>query len=155
MKVMTFDPGKLSVGWATADENGIVRCGLVSDKTQPGLLRKLRDMQLDKATRGIKVFIEVPQIYRERDWRGDPNDLVDETITVGALAAFTLDAEQEFKRPHDWKGNVPKSIHNRRVKSRLTLAEAGVLANCGVIPSLAHNVVDAIGMCLWSLGRLS
>jgi hypothetical protein len=152
---MAFDPGKLSVGWATADEQGIARCGLVSDKTQSGLLRKLRDMQLPISTRGIKVFIEVPQIYRERHWRGDPNDLIDETITVGALAAFTLDAEQEFKRPHDWKGNVPKIIHNRRVKTRLTLAEAEVLANCGVIPSLSHNVVDACGMVLFCLGRLN
>jgi len=155
MRVMAFDPGKLAVGWATADEKGIMRCGLVSDKTQPGLLRKLRDMQLGVATQGIRVVIEVPQVYRERNWRGDPNDLIDETIVVGALAVLTLDADQKLTRPHGWKGNVPKDIHNRRVKERMTLAEQSVLEECGVKASLAHNVVDAIGMCLWSLGRLS
>ena len=155
MRVMAFDPGKLSVGWATADEHGLARCGLVSDKTQPGLLLKLRSMQLDVATRGIRVVIEVPQVYRERHWRGDPNDLIDETITVGALVGWTLDAEQVLTRPHGWKGNVPKDVHNRRVRERLTMVEAGVLAGCGVKSSLAHNVVDAVGMTLWSLGRLS
>lgn len=154
MKVMAFDPGKLAVGWATADEQGVVRCGLVHDKTQTGLLRKLRDMNLDGATQGIPVVIEVPQIYREKHWRGDPNDLIDETIVVGALVLSTLDAEQRLVRPHTWKGNVPKKIHNRRVRERLSMAEAAVLETCGVAPSLAHNVLDAIGMCLWQLGRL-
>lgn len=151
---MAFDPGKLSVGWATADDEGLRRCGLVADKTQGNLLRKLCDMRLDIATRGIRVVIEVPQVYRERQWRGDPNDLIDETITVGALAAFTLDADQLFVRPHAWKGNVPKAIHNKHVKNRLTLAEASVLERCGASASLVHNVVDAIGMCLWQLGRM-
>ena len=155
MRVMTFDPGKLSVGWATADETGIMRCGLVHDATQLGLLRKLRDMQLSTATKGIKVIIEKPQIYRERKWKGDPNDLIDETITVGALATLTLESDQRIVKPHDWKGNVPKDIHNRRVKKRLTPVEMTTLKKCGVAPSLAHNVVDACGMCLWSLGRLS
>jgi hypothetical protein len=111
-------------------------------------------MRLDQGTGGIKVIIEVPQIYRERNWRGDPNDLIDETITVGALVMSTLDAEQLLVRPHAWKGNVPKEIHNRRVRERLTDVEWHTVLDCGCPASLRHNVIDATGMCLWQLGRL-
>ena len=153
-EVMAFDPGKLSVGWATHDDTGLVRCGLVRDETQTGLLRKLRDMRLDLSTKGIKVIIEVPQVYRERNWRGDPNDLIDETITVGALVAYTLDSNQVLTRPHGWKGNVPKDVHNRRIRARLTFEETEVVRACGAPSSLLHNVIDACGMCLHSAGRL-
>jgi hypothetical protein len=146
MSVMAFDPGKRLVGWATADERGLVRCGLVHDETQTGLLKKLRGMCLETATRGIRVVIEVPQVYRERHWRGDPNDLIDETITVGALVAFTLDADQRLVRPHAWKGGVPKDVHNRRILMAMTPDETEVLEHCGVCSRLRHNVIDAIGL---------
>lgn len=55
--------------------------------------------------------------------------------------------------PVQWKGSVPKEIHNARVLARLSDAELRAIPK--LPKSKLHNVIDAIGLGLWALGRMT
>ena len=87
--------------------------------------------------------------------KGDPNDLIDVAITVGQVAQVTNWCPLvEFVYPHRWKGSVDKPIMIERILSRLTYKERDLIDKCGVKRSKIHNVIDGVGIGLWSLGRL-
>ncbi len=98
--------------------------------------------------------IEKPQIYRQRMWKGDPNDNVDVAIAAG-VAAATLSrcGPVSFAAPRAWKGQREKRIDNAYTLRLLGPDEAEVLAGHKVRGSKLHNVVDAVGIGLWKLGR--
>ncbi len=48
--------------------------------------------------------------------------------------------------PSEWKGQVDKRIHNRRVLDKLTPAER-------VLVGTNHNVIDAVGLLLYAWER--
>jgi hypothetical protein len=54
--------------------------------------------------------------------------------------------------PQDWKGNVPKEIHHRRIQSVLSAEEAALVAGPGD-SEYDHNLYDAVALGLWHLGR--
>lgn len=153
LRLLAFDPGKLSAGWSAFEEKRLARCGLLRAPTQRGLFEAIREWDLRTRTNGVDVWIERPQVYREAHWKGDPNDLIDVAIVVGALASQAT-GNVVLVRPHDWKGNVPKTIHNARIKRALDPAERDTLKACGAPAGLLHNVVDAVGLGLHALGRL-
>ncbi len=81
-------------------------------------------------------------------------------MTAAQLADFNCIAGQlagwhgELVTPAQWKGAVPKEVHQPRILAALTAAEQGVLDAAKVAPTLKNNVVDAIGLGLWAVGRL-
>lgn len=94
------------------------------------------------------VLIEVPEYQRGR--RVNPNDLITLALRVGRIQGRVLAAggTVELVTPSSWKGNVPKRIHNARTLARLTPEERVI------VPANArHDVIDAIGIGLWRLGR--
>lgn len=55
--------------------------------------------------------------------------------------------------PKEWKGSVPKPVHNKRTMARLTPAESELFAS---IPrGLVNNAIDAAGIGLFRLKRKS
>lgn len=109
---------------------------------------------LQRGTGGTLVW-ERPQIYRASKSKGDPNDLI-------ALAAIGNGVAAHFRRgatmaptPAQWTGQVKKatrgsawkSPRGMRIRSRLTPAELALVPD-------QHDVVDAVGLGLWALGRL-
>ena len=110
---------------------------------------------------GDAVVIEKPQVYAQRNWKGDPNDLIDVALTAGIVAGVFDCRFNEFVRPHEWKGNAPKEVIEKRVVTVLEVNELKALAAAQDLPKrklvtarMMHNVVDAVGIGLWKLNRL-
>lgn len=104
------------------------------------------------------VVVECPQAYNPKFQKGDQNDLIELAAVAGAVQGkFYLNPFKGLEAhvsylPAQWKGQVPKEIHNRRVMESLTEAERNVIDECP--PSLLHNVIDGIGIGLFHLQKL-
>lgn len=84
------------------------------------------------------VVIEKPQVYQGALQKGDPNDLIDLTVLVGALVQGSRRSEILLTTPRQWKGQVPKNIHHKRIRKRLP-----DLGRC------SKDAMDAVGLCLY------
>lgn len=151
IKLVAYDPGKHHVGEAWFQDGELIACSLLreTDKGE-GILEDLpTTIDADEA------MIEIPQVYQQRSWKGDPNDLIQIALVAGALAhAVAPFGFVSFVRPHAWKGNAKKEAIEGWIRARLSPAESAVLAACDVPASLKHNVIDAVGIGMWALGRL-
>lgn len=129
------------------------------------------------------LVIERMRVYANKPGKGeDPNDLID----VTQAAAFAEGAIVARGGPRalwvyaaDWKGQIKKPIHHRRIWSVLTPSERAVLAAAigmtqeaihekieaackrlavtGKVTGYAwtaHNLFDAVGLGLWHLKRV-
>jgi hypothetical protein len=104
---------------------------------------------VDPSLAARQVVIECPQVYMGAKNKGDPNDLIDVAVTVGALiavyGAFSWDLH--IVKPATWKGQTPKAVTKNRLQKQLSTAEGEIAMWSN------HNVVDAIGIGCWKLGR--
>lgn len=98
------------------------------------------------------LVIEVPQVYRGAQQKGDPDDLLQLVGVEGWLGGLLMPARVVGYRPREWKGQIPKDVHNRRVEKALETYELAQFAGCPAY--LKHNVLDAVGLGLFHLGRL-
>lgn len=98
----------------------------------------------------VGVF-EVPQVYRLSRQKGDPNDLISLAGVVGSVSASMPCFKRIGVHPAQWKGQVPKAIHHKRIVSSLSANEKKSIQ----LPSksLQHNVWDAIGLAQWWVQR--
>lgn len=139
--LVAIDPGK-TPGWALFRKKALVRCG------RKGLLEALVGLDDVKA-----AVIEKPVAYPQDKTR--VNDLITLAINVGEWKAFCEDRGMvvELVEPRRWKGSVPKAIHNQRVLGALTEEELKLLPKRPRAKDYDHNMVDAVGLGLWKLGR--
>lgn len=100
------------------------------------------------------LVLEWPQVYQGGRQKGDPNDLLPLAALNGALRALFPAPRLHLPKPSDWKGQVPKDIMGARILSKLTAEEKAVWNAAQFPKSLAHNVLDAVGLGLYSLRRL-
>lgn len=142
--VLAVDPGTKAVGWAVLSgyPRRLTSCGFVPVDVFPDCWYP------------SELVIEVPQVYPQRAWKGDPNDLIDVALAAGIVIGRVHCTKVRTPRPHQWKGTCPKEIHQRRVLALLDMSERAILEGCGAPKSKLHNVVDAIGLGLWAAGRL-
>lgn len=86
--------------------------------------------------------------------KGDPNDLLALTGVVSGVAAVVGVTATAYL-PREWKGQLDKAAMHARIRGRLSEAElCNADCACRRAKSLAHNVMDAIGIGLFHLGRL-
>lgn len=146
--ILGVDPGANSYAWAFVDGGKVLACGMAI-VGQP-----IERPQL-AGSYPLYVVIELPQVYRQSHWKGDPNDLIRVAVTVGRVQAWIEHAFRgvlgrvNLVKPHDWKGSRPKAVHCRSILAKLDPESLDRLEACGVAESLKHNVVDAIGLALW------
>jgi hypothetical protein len=104
------------------------------------------------------VVVEWPSVWTQGGGRGNPNDLLDITHTLGAVVMhlFSHGVEYAERVTTDWKGQTPKPknkktvyIVERRVRKRLSPEELRVF---GSKPS--YDETDGVGVGLWRLRRL-
>lgn len=166
---LSIDPGigkSNGTGWVLWHLDGtFARAGLVrADKDatslayqaisiRDGLRTHLHDSHHTKVRR---LYLEHMQIYGRQKAKGDPNDLVDVSYLEGVLAAPYDDVV--LYSPHDWKGNVPNDVLERRIRAEL-IRYPGELDRLDadlryVLKGLAHNTMAAVGIGLKGLGRL-
>jgi hypothetical protein len=144
--LLCVDPGK-TTGLAVFRDNALIQAfaGPSSE-----ILKKPPPSNVPLMT----VVIENP---RWTPMRGvDPNDLLDLSRLVGRFEDYYTRAGHTvfLVTPMQWKGSVKKSIHNRRVLELLTAHETMLLPKRPRAKDYDHNLVDAIGLGLWKLGRL-
>jgi len=159
MKLLAIDPGK-ATGWAFFNnQSKLDACGVIeidADFTNTNLTNIFEGF--NSAYEPDLLVIEIPQIYSVRQWKGDPNDLIDLAVQAGQIiGTFSSTANIKKIRPHNWKGNLPKEICNTRSLSKLSSIESMVVQNAQIISkkgsrkmikTLAHNMLDAIGIGL-------
>lgn len=112
------------------------------------------------AEKKLVGVIEWPQVYLAGKSKGDNNDLLP---LAGVGAAFLMSllshplvtvAETKRVKPREWKGQLTKEATDLRVRARLDTYEATVLEHaCARAKSLAHNLIDAVGIGLHAVGR--
>lgn len=145
--ILAIDPGAKSFGYAYFDEgNGqLADAGYV--ETPIPLNDEARSaIYWDPIT---VMVIEKPQVYRGSKLRGDPNDLISVALMAGAVAGASP-GEVKFYRPSEWKGQVPKEIHNKRTLEKISDLEKKLVA-WPKRKTLHHNVIDAISLGLYQL----
>lgn len=99
-----------------------------------------------------RLVIELPLVYLGGRSKVNPNDLIKLAFRTGRITAGIPNSKVEFVRPVSWKGGVPDSVLYKRITSKLNDKEAKALPDIG--KSRLHNVLDAIGIGLYSLGRM-
>jgi hypothetical protein len=131
--LLAIDPGT-HTGWAVFFDKRLLACGL-------------GDPPVEGADR---VVIEIPQVYPAHPV--PPNDLITLAFLAGRYAGrATCEVSTVF--PHQWKGNLSKEVCAARVRFRLSPEEKKVVDELRVPAKQLHNVMDAIGIGLFALGR--
>lgn len=142
--ILTIDPGAVT-GWALWSADALAACGL---STPPAAGR------YDHANGIADVYIERPVIYPRSKAR--PNDIITLAVNAGEWGGRYHYATVHYVEPRTWKGTIDKAVHHPRIRAALTDREAAVLAaaEAGVAKSKRHNLLDAVGIGLWALGRM-
>jgi hypothetical protein len=100
-------------------------------------------------TPGAVVHCEYPYVYPGAQ-KGDPNDLIQLAVAVGAVCALN---ERKLYTPRAWKGNLPKSVHHARCVQDILPGELAILHAAVSQESLRHNIFDAAFLGFFVLGR--
>lgn len=135
--------------------HGLVR--ILAGAADGGALLEECRPYLVPVTADRRAVIELPQVYPGRRQKGDPNDLIEVAAAAGAVGAL-LSAHGlavRFVRPRDWKGQRPKDVDHARTRAILHASELEIVERvCAGVPR-AHrlDLMDAVGIGLWSLGR--
>jgi hypothetical protein len=102
------------------------------------------------------LVIELPKIYIGKVC-ADPRDIRDLAVLVGTMLGHigaNSSPETFLVEPRTWKGTIKKAIHHARIKAQLKENERAIaLAAEDRFGARAHNVLDAVGLGLYILGR--
>lgn len=144
--LLAIDPGNCS-GWAIfTSERRLLACGLLD----PSVCRWHVPSAISK------VVIERPRIYPGGRTK-NPNDVLSVAINAGEWGGRY--AHQgcaiEYVEPAKWKGQVKKEIQHARDWARLSPDEQAIVtqAGKGMAASKRHNMLDAIGIGIFAVGR--
>lgn len=143
MNLLTLDPGNIT-GVAVFFGKTLVSAAAY----------KKRDVFIPIVRDPAPVLIETPRWYPHD--HSDVNDLLDLSVYVGELKRFyeAMGCVVELVWPRTWKGNVPKKITNRRTVAALSPEEVALLPRRPRAKDHDDNMLDAVGLGLWKLGRL-
>ncbi len=137
-----------------AIDPGVHSCGMAWFGAGKQLLRAVYAPAHECLVQGLpkELIIEMPRIYPgSGQQKGDLNDLLDLAAIVGQVEAWVNADSVVRVFPAKWKGQVPKKIMAERILSKLSANERDAIVHVG---GKDHNTIDAIGIGLWSLGRL-
>lgn len=158
--MIAIDPGLRACGLAVFGANGrLLHAGLYRGAAAgrgPDVWCRMADAVTAWTCLGPNtvLVIERPQVYRAGVSKGDPDDLLELTGVVGAIArdVHRIGGEVVAYKPREWKGQVPKDVHNTRTMARLTVPERAIVTEAAP-RSLVHNVIDAVGLGLFELAK--
>jgi hypothetical protein len=103
----------------------------------------------------LEAMVSYPGRASARAW-ATALDLLQVTRTGAFIAGHLRPNIFQGPTAVEWKGTVPKAIHQKRILKTLSPLELGTWAqfkSC-MPPARAHNALDAIGLGLWHLKRL-
>lgn len=102
-----------------------------------------------------QLVIEIPNAHEskgENRSKRDPQAIITLAITCGQWIRHVSSRDTVRLYPSVWKGQVPKRIHNERVLECLDVGERALIPK--LTPAKLHNVIDAVGLGLFQLGRM-
>jgi hypothetical protein len=85
-----------------------------------------------------------------------PETVITLAIHLGeAIGRHADGAVPELVEPRTWKGSASKPVHHRRIWAKLNVGEQEIVKSSarGVADSKHHNILDAVGLGLWAIGR--
>ncbi len=134
-----MDPGA-STGWALYENGVLAECGACV----PGA----------RTWTHIDACVaEKPQVY-PRD-NVDPNNLITLAVSLGIVLGPLVLAGVPvvYVLPRDWKGQLPKDVHAKRIVARLKPAELEVYraAYAPLDAKARTDLTDAVGLGQWAL----
>ncbi len=169
MTTICIDPGLRCTGLAVLI-SGLVVCAAAIEN--PSTARG-PEAWIAMATAVVDVLNTTPALRDEVDhqqplpvntivvekmvsYPGSPvrvDDLMELVGVTGAIVGM-LPTAKTYKsyRPREWKGQVAKPVHNRRVLAKLSPSEQFLLS--GTSKALVNNAIDAIGLGLVHVGRM-
>jgi hypothetical protein len=144
--LLAIDPGE-STGFA-AFRHGVLSCAW------PATIHAEPIRELGTIRGYDACVIERPRFYPGQS-KVDANDLIVLALRAGILAQAVAATSTRFVAPSDWKGQLPKNVCHVRIRAILSPLEAGILERDTrkLAASVAHNVLDAVGIGLFALGR--
>ena len=158
--LLSIDPGIRGCGAALFVDKQLVRADYIKSFVKTGnQAAEARAMAQAVSgwlsTHPAHIVVEWPRIYR--NVRGkDPNDLLALCAVNAAIAALYPYAVVDSYFPAEWKGQQKKEICHRRIVKILGEAEAKILTDAAArAKSLSHNMMDAVGIGLFALGRFT
>lgn len=146
--ILAVDSGA-NLGWALFDQDGPLRnCGFKN------LFDAINLFGPDTVRR---IIIERPHTGRTRARARDIITLAIRAGEVGGVLRYlTTQAgktvEPEYIEPQRWKGQLPKKRCNDLVEAKLFIQEKSLLNKIKPL-SAKHNVLDAVGIGLYAVGR--
>lgn len=141
--ILAIDPGWNLLSWAIGDQT-LIKTGqtrLVGDPEDRfvSLAAYIRQLLVEYYI--DHVVIEKPTTYHSKNV--DPESVLKISLIAGVCAGCVR-LPLTMPTAPEWKGTVPKKIHNNRVLSELTRKEKKCLGvRCD------HNIIDAVGIWLW------
>lgn len=157
--VFALDPGKLTCGVALfVNERFRVGAFLKADNTF--LLGKEVELwaRAQRERFALPALVDTLVCEGQQVYPGmraaNPNDLLPLSYLCGAVQARIPAHQCLMPLPKTWKGTLRKEAFTRRILSRLGKDEMEILKEVRCPPSLLHNVVDAVGLALWTMGAV-
>ena len=92
-----------------------------------------------------QFIFEVPRYYAKKRSTFRGVDALYEVLDAFQKHGIII---REYVYPNQWKGNLPKDVHKRRIQKALTWQELNVVDFNGT-----HDMWDAIGIGLYATGR--
>lgn len=121
----------------------------------PAAWRALADLVAKQAILDPAIPVKEVVVEKMVSYPGSPvkvDDLMELVGVTGAVvSAIPLAVRYTSYEPREWKGQVPKKIHNSRTLAKLTQAEKSLLVD--IDPVLVNNAIDAVGLVLFRIGR--
>lgn len=172
-RVLGIDPGVRGCGCAISDLDGVLAAATYVVNPVRHTSRLDSAVAMAKAVtqwaRGCAatqdfecVAIEVPRSYSAGQQKGPQNDLIDVAMVAAACAAL-MELPVFTYYPQEWKGTVDPETMLERILKRLSKVEKDRIELVGRVPleqvpasdSLDHNTIDACGIVLHALGRMT
>lgn len=148
-KIVAIDPGKNYLGVACGDEKQLLGAGLIQRERNEGLQRYLRRAAAQVETLQPDRLVLESQFIDKRS-RARAEDIQVLTYIAGAMSMCEC-VDVDNVSPSTWGARHDKEITLRRVKKRLSDDEWARIDLTG--RKKDHNIIDAIGIYLWSVGR--
>jgi hypothetical protein len=92
-----------------------------------------------------EFVFEVPKYYMKKRATFRGVDALFEVLDAFQKHGILI---KNYVYPFEWKGNMPKKVHHKRVKKALSEDEMDCVDPCGT-----HDMWDAIGIGLYATGR--
>ena len=156
--LVTIDPSLSCSGWSVFHDGVMTGCGYIRTDKKHSLTERLSQIAVgasaipDMPEEETTIIIEWPQVYRGKVGP-NPNDLLKVSAAGACFLSSIPHAKSLSYLPREWKKSLPKEKMNDLVEAALSTDEHLIFSEQKLAKRNSNNVLDAIGIALFQLGR--